>query len=391
SAQDGKQVACLAQSTGGKYIEASDAKALQAALVESVAATPAAQATSAPSAQAAPETAAPSAAETARPEFNFIPTVTLAQDGAPITQGNAWEIYKAAANGARGASIATEYGAYQGNLEPGDYILVARDGEAKAEQPLKVEAGQVYRPNLVLNAGTLRLRPRTSAGGDMAGGAAVTVTYPGADIPTTRYGETSLVVPAGEQKITVTLGSASVDDTVQLTAGQTLEKDIVVGVGHVVANAYYVAGGEKADSSGVGFKVFKAEKTGDGTREQVGYGYGSDSKFDLAAGDYVIQATVDLAVAEQPFTVKVGEERALKVAVDAGVLSIDAPGANRIEIFGKDADGKRKSVGYAYDEKFQPAVLAGDYAIVVEKSGGGAPSEKTATVHAGERTEVTIQ
>ena len=45
SSDDGRQVACLAEATGGKYIQASDEKALQQALTEAVAAAPAAQET----------------------------------------------------------------------------------------------------------------------------------------------------------------------------------------------------------------------------------------------------------------------------------------------------------------------------------------------------------
>ncbi|TIR45737.1 MAG: hypothetical protein E5X53_36695, partial [Mesorhizobium sp.] len=88
--------------------------------------------------------------------------------------------------------------------------------------------------------------------------------------------------------------------TIPLTAGKVVDKDIVVGVGHVVANAYYTAGGDKADGSGIGFKVFKAKKKIDGTRQEVAYAYGPDSKFDLPPDDYVLTATVDLAVVEQP-------------------------------------------------------------------------------------------
>ncbi|MGB3539837.1 MAG: VWA domain-containing protein [Mesorhizobium sp.] len=45
SSDDGRQVACLAEATGGKYIQASDEKALQEALAEAVATAPAAQET----------------------------------------------------------------------------------------------------------------------------------------------------------------------------------------------------------------------------------------------------------------------------------------------------------------------------------------------------------
>ncbi|MES0071967.1 VWA domain-containing protein [Mesorhizobium sp. M0058] len=383
TADEGKQIACLADNTGGKYIQASDEKALQEALIETVAA---------PAPAPAPEPAPAPAPEPAKPEFNFIPSVVMAEGGDPITDGNAWEVYKAKADGTRGDNVTTEYGAYKGNLEPGDYIIVARDGEAKSEQKLKVEASQIYKPLFTLNAGTLIIHPRPSVGADVVDGAAVVIDYPSADNPATYYGTTKVVLPAGDEKVTVTIGQGVATETIPLAAGKTVEKDIIVGVGHVVANAYYVAGSDKADGSGIGFKVFKAKKKIDGTREEVTYSYGPDSKFDLPADDYVLIATVDLAVVEQPFTVKVGEFQDVKVAMNAGVLAITAPGASKIEIFEakKDINGNRKSLGYAYDQKYQAAIATGDYVVVSEKSDNSS-KEGTVTVKAGERAELTVQ
>ncbi|MEI9415061.1 vWA domain-containing protein [Mesorhizobium sp. Cs1321R2N1] len=381
TADEGKQIACLADNTGGKYIQASDEKALQEALVETVAAP-------APTLEPAP---AP-APEPAKSEFNFMPTVVLAEGGDPVTDGNAWEVYKAKSDGTRGDNITTEYGDYKANLEPGDYIIVARDGEAKVEQKVRIEAGQVYKPIFTLNAGTLILHPRPSQGADVVSGAAVVIAYPGVGNPPTYYGDTKVVLPAGDEKVTVTIGQGVATETIPLAAGRVIDKDIIVGVGHVVANAYYAAGGDKADGSGIGFKVLKAKKKIDGTRDEVTYAYGPDSKFDLPPDDYVLIATVDLAVVEQPFSVKLGEFQDLKVAMDAGVLAITAPGTSKIEIFEtkKDINGNRKSIGYAYDEKYQAAIAAGDYAVVSEKS-DNSKKEGTVTVKAGERVELTVQ
>jgi len=385
TADEGKQIACLADNTGGKYIQASDEKALQEALVETVAAP-------APAPEPAPAPAPAPAPEPEKPEFNLLPTLVLAEGGDPVTDGNAWEIYKAKSDGTRGDNVTTEYGAYKGNLEPGDYVIVARDGEAKTEQKLKIEAGQVYKPLFTLNAGTLIIHPRPSAGADVVDGAAVVIDFPGADNPATYYGTTKTVLPAGDEKVTVTIGQGVATETIPLAAGKTVEKDIIVGVGHVVANAYYTAGGDKADGSGVGFKVFKAKKKIDGTREEVTYAYGPDSKFDLPPDDYVLIATVELAEVEQPFTVKAGESQDVKVAMNAGVLAITAPGASKIEIFEakKDINGNRKSLGYAYDQKYQAAIVAGDYVVVSEKSDNSS-KEGTVTVKAGERVELTVQ
>jgi Ca-activated chloride channel family protein len=382
TADEGKQVACLADNTGGKYIRASDEQALQNALVETIAAAP----------KPGPAPAPPPASEPGKPEFNFMPTVVLAEGGDPVTDGNSWEIYKANSDGTRGDYATTEYGTYKGNLEPGDYIVVARLGEARTEQKIVVEAGQVYKSLFTLNAGTLIIHPRPSEGANVADGAAVVITYPGVETPATYYGDTKAVLPAGDQKVTVRIGQGEVTETIPLTAGRIIDKDIIVGVGHVVANAYYIAGGDKADGSGIGFKVFKAKKKIDGTREEVAYAYGPDSKFDLPPDDYVLLATVDLAVAEQPFSVKAGENRDLKIAINAGVLALTAPGASKIEIFEakKDINGNRKSLGYAYDEKYQAALPAGDYAVVSEKL-DNSPNEIMVTVKAGERAELTVQ
>ena len=383
TADEGKQIACLAENTGGKYIQASDEKALQEALAETVAAP-------APAPEPAPAPAPAPAPEPAKPEFNFMPSVVMAEGGDPITDGNAWEIYKAKSDGTRGDSVSTEYGAYKGNLEPGDYVVVAIDGQAKAEQKIKIEAGQVYQPLFTLNAGTLILHPRPSPGAEVFDGAALEFAYPGDH--TTTYGDTKIILPAGEEKVTVTIGSGKITETIQLAAGQTVEKDVIVGVGHLVVNAFYTAGGDKADGSGIGFEIVKAKKKIDGTRESIEHSYGPDSKFWLPPDDYVAIATVDLAVVEQPFSIKVGDTQDLKVALNAGVLAITAPGASKIEVFEakKDINGKRKSLGYAYDEKYQATIPAGDYAVVSEKS-DNSTKEGTATVKAGERAELTVQ
>ena len=391
SADEGRQVACLAENTGGKYIQASDEKALRDALVETVAAAapaPAPAPQPAPPPQPAPAPAAAPAPE--KPEFNFLPTAVFAEGGAAVTDGNAWEIYKAQADGTRGDIVTTEYGAYKGNLEPGDYLVVARDGEVKTEQKLKVEAGQVYKPVFTLNAGTLVIHPRPNDGADVLDGATVEFVYPGGS--TTSYGNATVVVPAGEQKVTVKIGSGTVTETIQLAAGKTVEKDVIVGVGNINVNAFYAAGGDTADGSGIGFQIVKAKKSIDGTRENVDNSYGPDSKFWLPPDDYVVIATVDLAVVEQPFTIKAGEHQELKVAMNAGVLAITAPGAEKIEIFEpkKNIDGNRKSVGYAYDQKYQTAIPAGDYVVVAGKSDSSS-KESTVTVKAGARAELMVQ
>lgn len=379
TAEEGREVACLAENTGGKYVQASDAGELEQALEQTVV-----QPAPAPEPEPAP------APEPAAPEFNFLPKVLLAEGFDPITDGNVWEIYHANPDGSRGENVATEYNDYKGSLEPGDYVVVARVGEAGIEQRIKIEAGKVLEPLFILDAGTLVIRPRPSEGAEISSGAAVFFEYPGGS--TTTYGETRIVVPAGEQKVTVSIGKGSVTETIQLAAGQTIEKDIIAGVGHVVANAFYTAEGDRVDASGIAFQVVKAKKKIDGSREDMGTTYGPDSKYDLPPGDYVLVATMDQAQAEEPFTLQSGESKDVSVALNAGVLAITAPGASFIEVFAakKDIQGNRKPFGYAYTDMHQTTLPAGDYAIVVTMPNDSGKKEGSATVKAGERTEVTV-
>ncbi|MEO5321807.1 VWA domain-containing protein [Mesorhizobium sp. CC13] len=380
TAEEGRQVACLAQNTGGKYIQASDANGLEEALVQTVAAP-------------APAPAPQPAPEPAKPEFNFVPELTMAAGSEPLKDaGNAWEIYKANADGSKGERLTTEYNNYKGSLEPGDYVIRATLGEAGVEQPLEVEAGQVYKPTFVLDAGTLVIRPRPSEGGDINASAAVVIDFPGAENPATYYGETKVVLPAGEQKVKVTIGQGEANETIQLAAGQTAEKDIVAGVGRVVVNALYAQGGDKVDAGGLDVKIYKARKKIDGTREQVTYGYGPDNKFDLPAGDYVAVVRMDQAEVEQAFNARVGEAGDVTAVLDAGVLAIDAPGARQIRVYSakKDIQGNRKDFGYTYDQKHQTTLPTGDYVVEIDLGDSGKKEANTA-VKAGERTELTVQ
>ena len=404
TAEEGREVACLAESTGGKYWQASDAKGLAEALTATVAA----PAEPAPAPEPAPEPAPPIVAEPAqppvapappaepaKPEFNFMPEAVMVAGGAPLKDaGNAWEIFKAQPDGSRGDPVSIEYNAYKGNLAPGDYIVIARLDIARVEQKLTIaNATEVYKPVFVLDAGTLVVKSRPSAGADVDRNATVLVEYPGGSMPATNSGETKMVLPAGEQRLTVKLGSGEISETFQLAAGQTVEKDLVVGVGHVTVNALYATGGEKVEASGLDVKIFKAQKRLDGSREQVTYSFGPDTKFDLSPGDLVAVVKLDQAEVEIPFAIAAGETKAVTAVLDAGVLAITAPGARNIKVFAaaKDIQGERKQFGYGFDGKHQTTLPAGDYVVETDRQDGTPAKETPVSVKAGERAELKIE
>ncbi|MBX3531715.1 MAG: VWA domain-containing protein [Rhizobiaceae bacterium] len=377
SEDEGKQVACLADNTGGKYLAAEDADELEDALTEVVVAEPQPQ----PEPKPQPEPVA---------EFNIIPSTALSETR-PVQTGDGdvvYVVYKINPDGSRGEYVSTDYNDWKGNLEPGDYIITSRIDHAEVEQKVTIEAGKVAKPHYVLNAGKLILRPRPSEGGDIADGAAVNIKYPG-DGDTTYYGQMKAIFPEGNLNVNVKLGAAEVTEVIPLKAGETVEKDIVVGVGRAAVTASYVPG-MNVEDDGMFIEILKAKKAIDGSREGVTYAYSATPEFDLPAGDFVARAKIGEAVAEAPFSVKVAERVEVNVLLNAGVLFISAPGANFIEVFGakKDIQGNRQGFGYAYNTEHQTTLPAGDYAVVVTR--GEAKTETPVKVTAGERTEIAV-
>ena len=380
SAEDGAKVACLADNTGGLYIEASDAGALTDALQTTVAVVePAPE----------PEPIPAPAPEPAALAYNFAPLMVLADGGDPVADvGQAWELYQSAAGGQRGEYLTTEYGKPQITVAPGTYRLVARIGLAEVEQEVIITETELAAPTIVMNAGTILIRPRGSDGGPVETSAAVNLTN-SSGIDSTNYGEWETVFPAGDVNITVQVGQATVSQAADLAPGQRLELDMIAGAGLAVVDAFYVEG-MIMDTTQHSVEIVAAKKALDGSRASVTTSYGPGQQFVLPPGDYVAIVTQGSASAEVPFSVKVGERVDVPVILNAGVLAITATGANSIELFDAkvDINGNRRSRAFEYTEAATLTAPGGDYVIVVTR--GDATAEATATVVPGERTEITV-
>jgi Ca-activated chloride channel family protein len=383
SDSDGATVQCLAENTGGTYIGADDEEALKDAIDVAVNETPVPEPEPAPEPEPEPAT-----------DITFDPTAILAKGEDPMVDGDGdivWEFTKPNADGTPGEWVRTEYHAeYEGAIEPGDYIVVARLGYAMLALPVTIVAGETATPEFNLNAGHLTLRPIAYEGAEPDPNAAVFTEFPDGN-STTSYSETKLFVPAGTTKVTVTIGAAKLVTDVSVAAGERVVKDIVVGIGRATVNSFYVEGMMVEDGN-IFIEIFGAKKDIQGNRESFSYTYGPNAAFDLSPGDYVAVSSFDAAKAEQPFTIKAGEATEVNVPLNAGVLFIDAPGAYYIEVFGKkDIQGNRPSFSGVYDVTSNRTLVAGDYHVVVTYEGDKATKETDVKVTAGERTEIKVE
>jgi Ca-activated chloride channel family protein len=379
--EEGAAVQCLADNTGGTYISADDEDGLKDAIDVAVNDTP----------PPAPEPAPPEPEEPAV-AYNFAPVAYLSEGDDPLVNDSiVWEVARPGPDGAPGEWIRTEYGTnFKGEIEPGDYLVTARLDYASVIVLVTIVAGEVAKPEFLLSAGHITLRPIPYEGAEPDSDAAMFLEFPDAN-STTFYGEVRTYVPAGETRITVSIGAARLGDAITVAAGERVAKDIIVGVGRATVNSYYVEG-MRAEDGDVFTEIFGASKDIAGNRESFAYAYGPDAGFDLAPGDYVAVARFDAVVAEQPFTVRAGEATEVSVPLNAGVLFVDAPGAYYIEVQGKkDIQGNRPSFSGVYDVSTNRTLPAGDYHVVVTYEGDAPAKEADVKVTAGERTEIKVE
>lgn len=383
SDEEGQQVACLAENTGGKYLSANDGDALVEALTTTVAQVVQAEPEPAPEPEPEPVV-----------EYNVVPTASLSEGGPDLVRNGGigdvtWTWHRINADGSKGEWVQTEYYAEgRFSVPPGDYIMGAELGYARAEQVLTVTDDAVAAPHFVLDGAILEVHPRPGEGEDVDENASVEIRN-GNEYVTTFYGSILVVVPAGETTINIKLGEATYSETFTAEAGSRVVKDIVVSVGVARISSEYVEG--MPITADIFIEIFKARKAIDGSRESVTYGYGGDQQFKLPGGDYVLTYRLGGASGEIPFTVAASELVEVANVIDAGVLAVTTPGDNYIEVLSasKDIQGNRRSFDYGYGPDFQTTLADGDY-VVFTRIGEG-ESETPITIKGGERFELSVE
>lgn len=376
---EGRAVACLAENTGGKYIQAADAGALVDALKTTVAVVePDPVPEPAPAPDPAPATL----------DRNIDPVVVLTQGGEEpeIVRDAVFEFYPMTDQGPAQDYTATIYGMTTDLLPAGRYLMKTTLHEATAAQEVEITETALAQPVVVLEAGIIELKIIAAEGEEPDPDAYFEMRGPD-DISESGWAGMVRVFPAGEYGLMVKLGAAETSQSVVIDAGQTLAKTVIMGVGLAVIDAFYTDA-MKVEGTEHYVEILETEQAMDGSRKSLGYAYGAGAGFDLPPGDYIALVQLGAATVEVPFAVKSGERTEVKALLNAGVVAVTLPGQEYVELLGaaKDITGNRKSFGYGYGT-WQTTAPAGEYIVVVEKD--GQRTETAATIKAGERTEIT--
>lgn len=380
SDEEGKQVACLAENTGGLYLKADDAGQLAEALATTVAKAP----------EPKPEP------QPAVVEHNFKGIARLVEGG-PDLDGNdsvRWDLFPIAADGQPGKdNAAGGYGGvYQDKAPAGSYLVRVRIGNVGRELNVDLADDKQTELVAVLDAGLLHVTPKRTAGGDADDNARIDITFEGGDDG--GYGPVRAYVAAGTVTVTGKIDKATAEQTLTVKAGETVETDLIIASGVVVPTAVYAEGGPAVEGDSIRFEVRDAKTDINGKRDTISGQYGPGGNgMDVPPGDYVLNARLGQAEAMVPITVKAGERTEATVNVEAGVLAVAAPGAYRIDFLEakKDIQGRQKELGGTYGEETQETLHPGEYEVLVTYEGDKAEKRQKATVTAGERTELTVE
>ena len=379
---EGRQVACLAENTGGKYFKADDAGELADALTTTVVEAPAPE----PKPKPEPEPV----------KFNVIASSRMSADG-PVLEGNKsvrWDIFPVAEDGT--VSRKNAAGGYDGvlkaNVPAGKYVATARIGKIRKNVPFEASETEALDIEAVFDAGIIRMIPKRTpddSGGDKS--ARVQAFFEGGDDG--GYGDTTVYAAAGPVTLRARIGKTTVEEEFELKAGETVEKTLIVASGIVVPAAVYAEGGPAVEGNAISFQVVEAKPDLNGKRKRIEHQYGPGKGMNVGAGDYVLVGRLGKAEGEVPITVKGGERTEATVNINAGVLFVSAPGAHHIAILEgkKDIQGKQKRLDQAYGEEYQSTFHPGEYDVVVTYKIDKADVRQKVTVTAGERTEATVE
>ncbi|WP_313609488.1 hypothetical protein, partial [Rhizobium sp.] len=260
------------------------------------------------------------------------------------------------------------------------------------EIPFEVKDGSLARPKVNFDAAELTVVPKRSPDGDVETQAKTEITK--GDFKDSVYGQNTVFVPAGEVLLTGSIGPARAQETLAIKAGEKISHELVIPSGVVVAKAVYAQDGKAVETDDIRFEALSAKETLDGTRQTINGVYGTGKIMEMPAGDFVMRARLGKVMVEQPFTVTAGKRSEINIDLNAGVLAITAPGAERIDIVEttKDLQGTQKEISGRYGTRHQETLHPGDYSVKVsydEKSGRD-PKEIKATVKAAERTETNV-
>jgi len=372
--EEKKDLVCLAEKTGGLYLDAADAEQLRDSLNEALRAV------------VEPVTSLVLSARTA--------------EGEPL-DGVHFSLYRSA--GTEDPVHRGTGGSYRREVDPGPWVVAARFGDRTARVEVEAIEGETTSAQLTFSASGLTARAVLTEGstpierglgwrvfdGPATSPARKTLAYSYHAAPTFH-------LPAGTYFIRVTKEETTVEEEVVIEEGRASDITIVLGSGVLAARARR-SEAESPIEGGLAWSLL-SEPDSEGDRKQVAYSYEDTTHILAPAGSYLLTARYGNSYAESEVEIRAGETTEALLTFGAGTLVLDAvmtdggeaaSGKLAWKVFSPpDEEGKRKQVAYSYHDEPKFTLPSGDYEV--ELARGAASVTEGVAVRAGEPTRSTL-
>ncbi|MEM7527821.1 MAG: VWA domain-containing protein [Pseudomonadota bacterium] len=407
SETDAAELSCLAEETGGEFFLAGNADSL----AEKLRATVETMAEATPEPEPEPVVLAPEPEPEPEPTgpFGLRAVAKMCETCDALTKGVFWQLFGAdqKADGKREelnrSGSAT---AFFEDQAPDDYYLSARVGDVTVGVPVTVPEGELVDFEVVLGAGTLRVRAEASPGGTSLDEKMFYRVFSGkADLSgnreeIARSGSAAALftLQSGTYQVAARHGSANQTMDVEVKTGELTDVVIDMQVGYAKVAAIPAPGADPLTDK-MFYRVFDAKKDLQGNQQEISASGSANPIFRLPAGDYVLEAKHGEAFARAAFSVEADSltEKVIEMNVGyLGVTSAMAPGMPalsrnvlyRVMEAKTDLQGKRREISASGSAEALFRLPAGDYRLSAKH--GAAIVETDFSVEAGARSDLEV-
>jgi Ca-activated chloride channel family protein len=322
----------------------------------------------------------------------------------PIAKDLAWDLFSPADAEGQRKKLAYSYVPTPTlTLPSGPCLVTVVFGNAKGQIEVEVKAGETRDVVVMLGSGKLKLSVLMEEGGPPVAKDVAWDVFGEADAegnrPKAGYSyeaQPTLSMPAGKFRVEVAVGNAKGAAEVEVKAGATTEKVIVLGAGRIKLSALAVEGSPPITRD-LAWDLFAAPDA-EGNRAKVAFSYNDQPTFSLPSGKYIAELRWDKAVTRKEVEVLAGKMTETALVLNAGTLDLSAvmaPGADPAPdgvqwdfLSAPDAEGERKKVGFSYDAKPKVRLTKGKYQIIAVR--GGVSVESEVEVAAGKLTSLAV-
>ncbi|MGV3662433.1 MAG: vWA domain-containing protein [Prosthecobacter sp.] len=322
----------------------------------------------------------------------------------PFTKDVAWEILSPADAEGQRKKVTFSYEARPTiTLPSGKWLVTVAHGDARGQKEVEVKAGETLDVLVIMGSGRARLAVVMEEGGTPVAKDVAWDILGEADAEGNRKkvafsyeAQPTLSLAAGKYLVQAQVGNATGTTTIEIEAGKTVERTLVLGAGRLKLSASAAEGGTPIANE-LSWEIL-GRPDAEGNRQKMAYSYEAQPTLNLPAGKYIAEVKWGSATLRKDVEVAAGKLVEVPVVLNAGTLAVTAhmgegadPAATDLawEILAEpNAEGERKNVGFSYDAQPKFRVTAGKYLISLKR--GGTSVTQEVDVPAGKLTSQKV-